>query len=147
MSFRLVWRLIQPPPGLVKPPRTSREPDDFSRSDSVCDRQARHTRTQVEASWTRSARIHHQPVVRSLHEGAVRVAEHQDVGRICAQHLFGSGSPELVSVAYVNCQSTHSQLDARLELRVRWIVDIPEHGPYRRDVAQRAEHASAADVA
>lgn len=124
----------------------SREPDDFSGGYSVCDRQARHTRTQVETSWTRGTGIHHQPVIRSLYVSAVRVAEHQDVGRIRAQHPFGSGTPELVSVAHVNCQSIHSQLDARFELRVRWIVDISEHGPYRRDVAQRTEHARAADV-
>ena len=124
----------------------SREPDDFSRGDSVDDRQASHTGAQVEASWTRGAGIHDQPVVRSLDESAVRVAKHQDVGRVRAQHFFWSGSPELVSVAHVNCQSTHSQLDAGLELRVRWIVDISEHGPDRRDVAQRTEHARAADV-
>src|SRR6476659_850714 len=81
----------------MRSPTISREPDDFSRSDSVCDRQARHTRTQVETSWTRGAGIHHQPMIQSLHESAVRVAEHQDVGGIRAQHLFGGGISELVS--------------------------------------------------
>ena len=35
---------------------------------------------------------------------------------------------------------------ARLQMRDRWIVDNPEHGPNRSDVAQRTEHARAADV-
>ena len=55
----------------------------------------------------------------------MRVAD-QDVGGIRAQHLSGWIS-ELVSVV-TNGQSTHRQLDARLQLRVRWTSTF-EHGP------------------
>ena len=107
----------------------------------------REARLQVEARRTGSAGIHDQAAICLHDQGRVRVAVHDDVGRITSEQLLGPGDAELVSMADVDAETVDGHVDRRAQAGVARCVGVSVNSMHRRDDGEFVEDLVAADVA
>ena len=76
----------------------------------------------------------------------MRVAVDDQVRVVTREEARGSGAAELVTVADVDADSPHFEIQYLRQLRIGRIVDVAVHGLNRREFAQLVENARGADV-
>jgi hypothetical protein len=101
----------------------------------IGNRQARHTRRQVEASLTGCARVDHELLSNTGDELLVGVAIDQDIMPVKRRELPWSWAAELVSMADVDLDSPDRKNDLSLEIRVSNRVSVAINSVYWRDDA------------
>ena len=112
---------------------------------AVVDRQACHGRLQIEPPGSGCARVHDQPPSLALDERLVRVAIHEDVGRVGRQELRWRRTTQLMPVADVNRQPPGLERQALRQQPVQRI-DVAVNSLDRRDRAEGVEHRAPANV-
>ena len=111
----------------------------------MVDRQPRDQRLQIEPSWTGRSRIDDQPAAVALDERLVRVAIHEDVGRVGRQELRWRRTTQLISVADVNRHPARLECEALRQPPVQRI-DVAVHRLDGRDRPEGVQHGTPTHV-
>ncbi len=102
----------------------------------------------VEAPRPRRSGIDHELAASTMHERAVRMAEHQDARvRVAVEQAFRRGADKLVTVADVNLPAFERQPAVRFEFRGIDIVHVAVHGQDRCQRLELDEDVAIADIA
>src|SRR5688572_8459401 len=111
----------------------SSEGDNLDLRLTVLDREPRNTRLQLEPLRARCSRIYHDAISRCRNELTMCVAVYDHALRVCRQKLFGSWTPELMTVTHMDVDTAVHQRQLLLEIGISRKISVPVNCLNRRD--------------